>query len=471
MADVWRLQARDAAFRDRVAQALDIRLNQAGELIEQFLACPSLRPDDLQELTTGTYETVALLIEVIRERQQDVGLLDEVFQKIFPHPVPLARLARLRLSLRWLRPLALEHLPWLYYRCAPRFWHFPEEPGGQRALERAVVQLASAPIQSSAGPWHPLLRFVAALAEYAVDDTAASALRAWVAEEATRLGIPPRAQGLDLAAQSPVLPLHLLVEVADDSFRPCGYRVQAWLFKGDDLERLSDGDDGPVRLEELSTVVDPLLRKAEAWIVPTTDTPLTVEFALPANLVDLAIDQLPVTVGPQRTASLGSRFPVTVRLMERNYDPSHRANWMRFHRLFDALLEDNPNQVLWVNGEADCEWDSLAIGLLEDRILCLALGRPFNALSAPSQENIIHALYEAGTPIALWARGRSAPRDHSAEIRRLVDGGLRNLPETVCRLRQEAAKSQDPSHLGHDLMLLWDNPNRALPEFVFTSPL
>jgi hypothetical protein len=491
MTETWRSTLSDREFQARVARSLQISLTEAAELAKELLACSSLQADELVALTSGDPTAVALLIEALLEREPSLVTLEATFQRIFLYPVPLGRVAQLKASLGRLRTSVFEHLPWIYYESAPRGWRLPQEKEPVHTLYHVLIQLASAPLQLDDGTrLHPLIRFVDLLVDYAADAGTGATLRTWVDDTARQLGLPGIRRGSAGLTVPDAESLYLLIELRPSVGRTDMYRIGAWLFRGDMVENLTDAGEPPRRLSELADVIEGLLEQI-GWQVATITDHLTIAFALPANLLNMPVDQLLVTVDQRIPASLGSLFPVVIRLLERGYTRPLRATWQRFSQRFRLLVQPAQETVLtlatpsparssvslsdslyWVTNPEDYEWDSLAIKLLEDQILGLVLAKPFGKLSDEARKNVVDALLEAGTPIALWVRSN----DDGEQLRSVLDslltqGGLPQLPAAVLHLRQRAAIEPRASHPGHHLTLLWDDPNRIPPQVLLESPL
>lgn len=342
--------------------------------------------------------------------------------------------------------------------------------GAQLGLQQLVHHLLNIPALHGAFPF-PVLEFVerAALRRPA----ALARMREWVDRAAFVLGLDGGAlarmrqaatrQGERPAAQAP----GLLVEIAPASYEADRYEVDAWLWRGDG-EVLCVRPDGRSFSEAaLREVLDGLHRRVLAELPERLDA-LTVEFALPRELMCWDVDQWTVRLGRRSAVRLGQSYRVVLRWRERLRDRQYWSFWpARWRALLDPAAPGERVYWLPAAGRYDRGADELLMTrLLRDRgLACLAI--PFAVPDAPGDDDPdpLYTALDQGTPVALWLRD---PHADPAEVRlalahALDPAALADLPERVRALRLEGP----PPIAGH-LALLWDDYDRRE---VGASPL
>jgi hypothetical protein len=385
-------------------------------------------------------------------------------------------------ALRELAKLLQEaRLPWellnrKFWRSVPESWRGELAGSAASEVERCanlVDVLSRFGAQSSRGRTFPLLEFVLRVCLAPECGAAKGDLRAWLKRNALLMEVDEAS--VTAEEQRLIGALYLLVKLEHASSD--SLLVQAWL--GDDtearLQPLLDADK-PLRREEIPAALGKLwtsqgLLGERLRIVDPSK--LTLEFILPHELLSsLAVDEWKIPPG-ETGVRIGSRCRVVVRPLERVY-ASVRTNLeekfleasIHWERRWNVLLQQakKPKSVVWVMSPDDHPQTQLQARLIRKEVVCLAL-----ALTSPqSPEEIRRQVLQLsilhGIPIALWSRQAStAPDDVKKSFKPLL-AKLRELPDAAREFRWKALKAADPSHPGHHMTLLWDDPRRVPPD-------
>jgi len=184
------------------------------------------------------------------------------------------------------------------------------------------------------------------------------------------------------------------------------------------------------------------------------------EFFLPMELLTWDIDAW--SVWDNDFVTFGTRYPITVRMVERLLEPQKREvcadSWRSYKQQpFDGdfyfLIDDVKYSRLRPLYAKLRQGNHISLGIR------LSLDEMANRL------DIFRVLLEVGTPIAVWSRSQEQLCDHSrSTIRKMVTQHVLN--DTVAkaafnlRLDAFAQEDEDPSHPGTHLLHIVDNPNR-----------
>jgi hypothetical protein len=414
----------------------------------------------------------------LREQEAPATLPDRPARKPVGAEVVLPELAPLLDGLF----VSRKELARLYHESAPLGWGSPPEDRNPIALLAACTQvLAQAPRQGGDGLF-PLLRFIRSLADL-LGGEQASVLRAWLDGARRRLGLDAaEADQAHRSVERPVEseplapPCYLLVQVSPRLCEASRYSVRAWLFGTGEPACLRAGEEGvtadelPACLNDLS---EELLRRQiepdRAW----------VELLLPRELLCAEVDSWKVELDFIESIPLGVEHRLVVRSLERASRPrsalalKSKARALRRRLRSGCRLVDEPaneeGEAVWIDGE-DCGGAALYTALKDaQNVVGAVLGRaPRPAPRDPSCD-VLNTLFEAGLPVAIWARREPAdgpPAAVRAEFARLLaHEPLALLPDRVWQLRRQAARSPMRDHLGRHLTLLWDDPARLSPDF------
>ena len=185
---------------------------------------------------------------------------------------------------------------------------------------------------------------------------------------------------------------------------------------------------------------------------------------MPIDYLSIELDRLEITdfLG---SYSLGKEFKVLVRSYERlennylsRYLPQWRSNWDRAMTNFKTVPSlDSFATFTMVNNSYN--WKNLAVDLKGK------LGIKITSFPPESErKNLFKSILVSAIPIAVWLRKDIKDCDHNLD-RLLTTGNLENLPEYIRREREDAYYCDEPEeHFGNHLVLLWEDPNRLIPD-------
>ena len=181
-----------------------------------------------------------------------------------------------------------------------------------------------------------------------------------------------------------------------------------------------------------------------------------VEFILPRELLFQAVEQWT----NEAEEPLGRLSPVVVRPMQRLREPALQMGWQD---CWDYLLNSQNKTLLHSLWPFDrSQWRQVRGKLEEGK--CIAL-RFVPDVLAPLRQHDLHYLLSIGTPVALWPRQEDGLADFVQELQAfLANKPLKDLPEIIRAMRQELWENEKENTSCYHLTLLWDDPNRRLPD-------
>nr|BFE59169.1 hypothetical protein GCM10020063_036950 [Dactylosporangium thailandense] len=316
----------------------------------------------------------------------------------------------------------------------------------------------------------PLLRLTDDLAAEAAGSDLGRRLYDWTTAVAARIGVygalTQRRHRPRPAAEAGQ-PHTVVVVIRPGMRTPDQYQLDVWIHRSDGLVEHAYCDSDAIHtLDDAKALVCTQLRV----IMRALEGNAGIEFAVPIELFGEAFDEL-VPAAP--TTSLGRKYRVVLRDLERIEDRTSHTDWRRrWKRLHDA----SGTEPHWLPCVGIPEPTHFAAELeLEADVAMIALRRPPDF--PPSYEALKVAL-DAGVPVAVWRRG-SCP-EHDAGIPDQPCTGARfqsaftaertvsqtmPLPDLIRRLRNRVV--HEPGHGCRDVVLLWDDPSR-LP--ALTTP-
>ncbi|XXX74826.1 hypothetical protein WMF30_44955 [Sorangium sp. So ce134] len=363
-----------------------------------------------------------------------------------------------------------------YHESAPPEWRrrFDGDRGADLA-QRMLRTLATVIGQSDGA--HPILRFALYLAKYASAQGSKDALFAWVVQAAEHLGIAShRLQALQRAIEGaglrPPRDLHLVIVMQPSAAEPERYDVKAFrvlVHRGkeswsDDDARLMDAvEERPYAIDEMPALLNELLDELVGDLM-LSENELTIETVVPLKLLGHDAARWERTLALGDTSPFGVVHDLVVRSWERAYSKDRRKlspGWAaRWRRLHDAC-----EGVSWACDREDAG-AGLVAKLLAQRPACVALRFAPLGDEADGTPPVLRTLITMGTPAVVWPR---EPPPDEARLKDCVSQIVaapppRAWPRTVTDLRREAHGEQDPAHPGHYLAVLWDDPNKLLPD-------
>lgn len=244
-----------------------------------------------------------------------------------------------------------------------------------------------------------------------------------------------------------------------------GYKLRVWLYCAEPSPVQSYTRDDPVSLETVREVVVEQLEKVIGQLsAPGAVADVVIEFFLPRELLDLAVEDWVVSSG---NVTLGTQFVVVIRDRDRLYStvlwPPWQQKWQQV-----ASRKTGPNGPFsrWITCmDAPCRPGELRPSLLDNDFVSVGLTFP----PPPSARRLeLAEALNAGIPVVVWphrqcthpvpasaadvCHGNSFMNSVSQE---LAGRRLSELPNLIRQLRRAHAAAGD---LG--IALLWDDPNR-----------
>ncbi|KYF77069.1 hypothetical protein BE17_43155 [Sorangium cellulosum] len=370
-----------------------------------------------------------------------------------------------------------EHLLEAYKESAPVDWrHHFDGDRNPDLVHRMLVKLATALGQSDRA--HPVLRFALHLRKVATRPALITGLHDWFVDAAAHLGLDAPAQraledDVDRSGSAGTRVLHLVVVMEESLVERGCYAVRAsralvrpgeTRWSEGDIEPL-DVDQGRVyTLEETRALLNELLSQLDDDLCRSNDQ-LTVELVVPLGVLGCDADRWELKRGVHSTVPFGVEYDIVLRSWERAYDPRCKritaawaAKWGRVHA-------SSGGAVAWA-----CTHDDAAAGLAArlhaqgPAAVVLRFAPPRSAADVGS--SVLGELIDAGIPVAVWPR---EPPEDEARFKTWVEQLTGTIlpagwPAAVKEHRREAHRGTDRGHPGHHLTLLWDDPNKLLPD-------
>lgn len=371
-----------------------------------------------------------------------------------------------------------------YYESTPLEWrhHFDGDRGedlGKRMLSRIAT------IVGQTNGIHPILYFALHLMKRTEASPSLTELSRWVRAAASYLGVDPERlnelqRTIERAPLHPPRDLHLVVVMTEvpaelDRYAVWAFRVLVPRGKKD----WSDNDDAILMksVTECSYALDEmpaLLNALHDEIVgdlERSDNELTIELVVPLQLLSHDADRWELALGMGTTSLFGVQYNVVVRSWERAYGKDRQkiraqwvAKWGRIHNVSD--------EATWTCPERDAQ-AGIALKLHTGGPSCVALEFAPVADAGGNISQVLRALIATGTPVVAWSR--VPPSDESrfkSCLEQLINAPPpRMWPSTVKSYRREAHGHCDPEHPGHHFSVLWDDPNKLVPDMCAESQL
>ena len=240
---------------------------------------------------------------------------------------------------------------------------------------------------------------------------------------------------------------------------------------GDGYKTLKSNFKGKLEYSraEIALLVEGYLEQCDGY---NSIEALYIEVFLPESLLQLAVE----TWGRKNfndgfPMCIGYDYTVCIRSIERwkEYGNFHQRLWKRkWERLVCELGARADYSVRDIDENLD----------YGDLLTAFSTLQAFKLNKAPNMPtDIFKAVLEKAIPIGLWVR-RDLPDPNSHqkdELRSLLKCCLQDLPHKVQAKRAETLQQKyrsEDSHIGHHLVLLWEDPNRLPPaELEFTPEL
>jgi hypothetical protein len=253
----------------------------------------------------------------------------------------------------------------------------------------------------------------------------------------------------------------LLILIDPHPLIPETFTVMYWYGWDADPAVLVKGGDQVVERPGLQEAVRRIVQTAEAeW--PTDDPKLRIEFILPFALLNMPVEHWPKEFDPDLgPVPLYLHYAVVVRSLDRIRDRGrHRAWRARWH-----MLQDTPTLARCQHGE-DVPRRLEETIMRDGRVVAVVLSEPPILPSSEGMSEIRIAI-RTGVPIIIWHRTERP----DARFRQAVDesigfGEIADLPDRAFDLRlTHSVPDDDRASIGHNLVVLWDDPIRLPEEF------
>ncbi|MCF1598707.1 VMAP-C domain-containing protein [Streptomyces muensis] len=284
-------------------------------------------------------------------------------------------------------------------------------------------------------------------------------------------------------------PRSVMIRLKPSAVDPSRYHVAMWRYEGPHAISPAAAESDALPLQEALTRARSLLPEQLAILGRSGDGPAMVELIVPQDLMEQEFDEWKPWAR-KAWSSLGRRHPVVLRDLERFDDDEFHQYWRnRWTRFMAGGTSGGRTMALACNDETDQE---MLEGWIESEPSLAALVLA-GTLRDSSSGAVLEVALASGVPVILWRR--SDPRRCPASTRsgcphRIPRGcpdgedagpcpaevfftDLRTdvtvaapaqWPERVRQLRGMAATAPVGGHHAKDLVLLWDDPDRRLPD-------
>ncbi|WP_030595461.1 trypsin-like peptidase domain-containing protein [Streptomyces fulvoviolaceus] len=285
------------------------------------------------------------------------------------------------------------------------------------------------------------------------------------------------------------VPRSVMIRLRPSTVDPSRYHVAMWRYEGPDAISPADDESEALPLEEALAQARSLLPKQLTMLGGSGGDPVMVELIVPQELMEQDFDEWKPWAG-KAWSSLGRKHPVVLRDLERFDDDELHQYWRsRWQRFTAQVTSGGPAMALACDDEADQE---MLEGWIESEPSLAALVLA-GSLRNPSSGAVLEVALASGVPVILWRRseahhcsasaysgcphriprGCSDSEDAGSCPAEAFFSGLRTdvavaapsqWPERVRQLRGKAAAAPAGGHHAKDLVLLWDDPERRLPD-------
>ncbi|MEU9288804.1 trypsin-like peptidase domain-containing protein [Streptomyces sp. NPDC048275] len=317
-------------------------------------------------------------------------------------------------------------------------------------------------------------------------------LRSWIESQGDVRQLDRRdlAQLLQSSSPRPTVQRSVMVRFRPSPVDHSRYHVAMWRYEGQDAISPAAAESAALPLAEALALARRLLPEQLAILGRSLGDTVMVELIVPQELMEEAFDEWKPWAR-HAWMGLGRKHPVVLRDLERFDDEELRQYWrIRWNRFTAEAAVGGPSMALACDDdEADHE---MLEGWIESEpalaVLVLA-----GSLRVSASEAALEVALASGVPVVLWRRsglegcsgsrrsacpsriGRACRRDGESEscpaeeFFRSLRGDMgaappAQWPERVRQLRGEAVKHRSVGHHAQDLVLLWDDPERRLPD-------
>jgi hypothetical protein len=487
---LWANEAADQHWHlKRWLHARTTGLQSAGldALAHALVACPAC-PQSAELAQFADLDSLVAQIGYFDAAAPAFATLLALLDRELPLAVAWQQVLALRGLLRD-TALTIDELRTLYVLSAPPGpdCRMPPEAPTRPELLAAVLARLARGRASEGGGLPPLLAFVNHLcSDFAHRLTAQqrSALAAWLAHNCQYLG-------LRLVAAQPTTPTigaaYLLLvinplrqlDLARLAATPV--TVEAWLLLADGAgQYFAPERTAPLRetrFADLQEVMLDLLSRVNRRLSGQS-VALDIEVFLPFELL--------LFVGVEHwhkkglgKIPLGREHRVVVRVLER-IDPQTSYDLEQSWRAMWALAEQRRTasaaaSLAWIDSDQYCRAGQLAAYVKSQQMIGLAQTYlPLNSAGEVDAQvfDLLADVLGAGVSVALFVRpARHDPASARQELAGRMGGlSVADIRDFVRDQRISALASGELNHLGHHLVLLWDDPQRQPPQIAYAEP-
>nr|WP_042196291.1 SAV_2336 N-terminal domain-related protein [Kibdelosporangium sp. MJ126-NF4]CEL22523.1 putative serine/threonine protein kinase (regulator) [Kibdelosporangium sp. MJ126-NF4]CTQ89379.1 putative serine/threonine protein kinase (regulator) [Kibdelosporangium sp. MJ126-NF4] len=244
-----------------------------------------------------------------------------------------------------------------------------------------------------------------------------------------------------------------------------GFRIALW--------RQLDISDGwhPERTPDIHAATLAELKVRVADIIESTESEwaqfepsIRLEFMLATELLNLDVDQWAWEVESRFPEPMGCRFIVNIRSLERMKARKwHRAWYVRWKELKTQVLASEmvpPESTFLSRSNSHQSLRKLAAQLERSpALVALVLSAPPTGTTHADEISIA---LRAGIPLVIWHRGGDQSEEFLSTVQDLLhDTSSRHILDRVRMIRADAY-GLGPDHVGANLAVMWDDPERRL---------
>lgn len=366
-----------------------------------------------------------------------------------------------------------------------RSWRHLSEP---KTPDDIVIQLSKIPKGES--NCEAIEAFAAQLVVTTQDTDLISTLQKWGHQRLTQdwVKVLKQAEQSQVATESDPVEPALLVkisrsdEASTQSETETHYQVKAWLirdvqhYKATRPKGVESGKKrgiNPINIPGTtgdetyakSLLPDELPKLIRQFLIESGhlfDIDPELHIFVPLELMNQAVDRWHLDDGYGKPRPLGRQYKIVLRCTER-VSRSYRQvklwkqKWQRHQSgltqlAYSAFIAGNDDDLDELYYELD-EADEPIVGL-----------KVLTAPACKDANNLFGELLKVGMPLAIWGRQNLTQITNESELNRILNGCcLEKLPFTVREERRSARKTDEGSHIGYHLSLLWDDPHIVPP--------